>query len=73
MFLQVVRSDTDCEGSSESEVQKENKGQTVQKKRADGADSTPEDELVRKLHSTSLTCAGTTARLSLHLLNIPVI
>lgn len=54
----VVRSDTDCEGSSESEVQKENKGQTVQKKRADGADSTPEDELVRKLHSTSLTCAA---------------
>lgn len=73
MFLQVVRSDTDCEGSSESDVQKENKGKPMQKKAADGADSTPEDKLVRKLQNASLTCAGTMAGLSLQLLNVPIV
>lgn len=65
-----MRSDTDCEGSSESDVQKENKGQTVQKKQADGANFTPEDELVRKLNNTSLTSAGSMTRPLLPLLNV---
>lgn len=71
--FQVVRSDTDCEGSSEPDVQKENKGQTAQKKQADGAEFTPEDELVRKLINTSLTSAGNMARPPSQLLNVVVI
>lgn len=69
MFPQVVRSDTDCEGSSESDAQKENKGQTMQKKQGDEANFTAEDELVRKLNNTSLASAGNRTRPPLELLN----
>lgn len=71
LSLQVVRSDTDCEGSSESEIQRESKAQMEQKKGADVPkpdviaenQCRHEDELVKKLQNTSLTCTGTVMEL----------
>ncbi|XP_059200802.1 DIS3-like exonuclease 2 [Centropristis striata] len=56
----VVRSDTDCDGASESETQKENMVQRAQK-RPDvivedrGSD---QDDIIRKVQSTTLTDTG---------------
>ncbi|KAI3375239.1 hypothetical protein L3Q82_021745, partial [Scortum barcoo] len=77
----VVRSDTDCEGASESEIQKENMVQKAKKKTehtprpdvtAEGQCS-DQDELVSKLRNTTLT--GTVVQrmhlnLSFHLMEI---
>ncbi|XP_042354169.1 DIS3-like exonuclease 2 [Plectropomus leopardus] len=59
----VVKSDTDCEGASESETQKENTVRTAQKKtaRTPRPDVVVEDqcsdqeELIRKVQSTNIT------------------
>nr|XP_040027407.1 DIS3-like exonuclease 2 isoform X1 [Gasterosteus aculeatus aculeatus]XP_040027408.1 DIS3-like exonuclease 2 isoform X1 [Gasterosteus aculeatus aculeatus] len=60
----VVKSDTDCEGTSESDTQKENMGPTVQKRttertpRPAGVEDdqcSDQDELIRKLQNTALT------------------
>lgn len=58
-----MRSDTDCEGTSESEIQKENMVQTAKKKtgRTPRPDVTVEDqcsdpdELIGKVQNTNLT------------------
>lgn len=65
-----MRSDTECEGSSETETQKENMVQKVQKKTAGvpGPSSVNEDpnsdknELARKVQNASLACTGTVMR-----------
>ncbi|KAG7525593.1 DIS3-like exonuclease 2 [Solea senegalensis] len=62
----VVRSDTDCEGASGSETQKENLVQTTQKKREhtprpDGiveGQCSDQDELISKVHNMSLAGTG---------------
>lgn len=62
-----MRSDTDCEGSSESETQKENMVQKVQKKTVDiprpdfivEDQCSNKDELVRNVQNINLTCTGT--------------
>ena len=66
-----MRSDTDCEGASESETQKENTAQTAQKKTG----STPrpdvivenqcndQDELIRRVQNATLTETGTVIEL----------
>lgn len=67
LSFQVVRSDTDCEGSSESETQKENMVQKVQKKTVDiprpdfivEDQCSNKDELVRNVQNINLTCTGT--------------
>lgn len=71
-LFQVVRSDTECEGSSETEAQKGNMLQKAQKKTADdpGPSSVNKDpngdknEVTRKVQNTSLTCTGTVMRCS---------
>lgn len=65
-----MRSDTDCEGASESESQREN---TVQKKktteRTPGPDvivedqCSDQDELVRNIQNTTFTDTGTVMEL----------
>lgn len=67
-----MRSDTECEGSSETETQKENMVQKVQKKtagipRPGSVNEDPDsnkNELTRKVQNTSLTCTGTVMRCS---------
>lgn len=62
-----MRSDTDCEGASESDTQKENKLQKAQKKteRPPRPDVTVEDrcsdqdELISKVQNVTLTHTGT--------------
>ncbi|XP_030259119.1 DIS3-like exonuclease 2 isoform X2 [Sparus aurata] len=62
----VVKSDTDCEGSSESENQRENVAQTAQKKTARTHrpdvivedQCSDQDELVRRVQNTTLTETG---------------
>uniref|UniRef100_UPI0037E84806 DIS3-like exonuclease 2 isoform X2 n=1 Tax=Semicossyphus pulcher TaxID=241346 RepID=UPI0037E84806 len=62
----VVRSDTDCEGASESDTQRDNTVQMAKKKaqRTPGPDVTVEDqssdqdELIRKVQNTTLTDPG---------------
>ncbi|XP_076601394.1 DIS3-like exonuclease 2 [Chaetodon auriga] len=62
----VVRSDTDCEGASESESQRDNMVQTALKKTAHVPSPdvivedqySDQDELIRAVHSTSLTDTG---------------
>lgn len=66
-MFQVVKSDTDCEGSSESENQRENTAQTAQKKTAHTPrpdvivedQCSDQDELVRRVQNTALTETGT--------------
>lgn len=66
-MFQVVKSDTDCEGSSESENQRENVAQTAQKKTARTHrpdvivedQCSDQDELVRRVQNTTLTETGT--------------
>lgn len=62
-----MKSDTDCEGTSESDTQKENMGPTVQKRttertpRPAGVEDdqcSDQDELIRKLQNTALTDTG---------------
>lgn len=69
--VQVVRSDTDCDGASESENQRDNMASTAKKK----AQRTPRpdvtvadqcsdhDELINKVQSTTLTDTGTVMEL----------
>lgn len=72
--VQVVRSDTDCEGTSESEIQKENMVQTAKKKkeRTPRPDVTVEDQYSDqdevRVQNTNLTGTGTVE----HLLQITV-
>lgn len=66
-MFQVVKSDTDCEGSSESENQRENAAQTAQKKTAHTPrpdvivedQCSDQDELIRRVQNTTLTETGT--------------
>lgn len=66
-----MRSDTDCEGSSESETQRENIVRTVQKKtvhtpRPDFIvedQSSDKDELINKVQNITLTCTGSVMEL----------
>lgn len=68
-----MRSDTDCEGSSESETQRENMVQTVHEKTACNSkpdftvddQSSDKDQLIRKVQSITLTCPGTVMELCL--------
>lgn len=62
-----MRSDTDCEGASESESQREHAVQTVQKKAAHTPkpdvivedQCSDQDELIRTVQNTALTDTGT--------------
>ncbi|GAA6222449.1 DIS3-like exonuclease 2 isoform X1 [Lates japonicus] len=53
----VVRSDTDCEGASESETQREHVEQTMQKK-TDRPQCSDQDELISKFQKSTLTDTG---------------